>query len=260
MEHKEYRSVNKSVRKKDAMQLLTGKPVYTDDVTPADALVVKLLRSPHANAVIEEINTSIAKKVPGVVDIFTWQEGKLSNISLSENGVSTGTLRSGSAACRDLDGDGIPEVPIPRALNSQSDTVFRVLDWYGYNSLGKRTLRFTTYHNYSDSWYLTLPEEWGDSISIRREEGSAGERAVIFSRWLGQDRPVQDFLAIYTLSGDHREALAQQPGRFILYRGAESVCVGQLLPEASEWSLAPTEEYLRNHFYPIYSEWISGRR
>ncbi len=74
MEHKEYRSVNKSVRKKDAMQLLTGKPVYTDDVTPADALVVKLLRSPHANAVIEEINTSIAKKVPGVVDIFTWED------------------------------------------------------------------------------------------------------------------------------------------------------------------------------------------
>ena len=35
---KEYKSINKSVRKKDAMQLLTGKPVYTDDVTPSDAL------------------------------------------------------------------------------------------------------------------------------------------------------------------------------------------------------------------------------
>ena len=45
---KEYKSINKSVRKKDAMQLLTGKPVYTDDVTPSDALVVKILRSPHA--------------------------------------------------------------------------------------------------------------------------------------------------------------------------------------------------------------------
>ena len=27
MEHREYRSINKSVRKKDSMQLLTGKPV-----------------------------------------------------------------------------------------------------------------------------------------------------------------------------------------------------------------------------------------
>ena len=67
MEHKEYKSINKSVRKKDSMQLLLGKPVYTDDVTPDDALVVKILRSPHANAMVESINTAAAKKVPGVV-------------------------------------------------------------------------------------------------------------------------------------------------------------------------------------------------
>ncbi|MDD6142331.1 MAG: aldehyde oxidase, partial [bacterium] len=74
MEHKAYKSVNKSVRKKDSMQLLTGKPVYTDDITPAGALVVKILRSPHANAIVEDIDTSVAKKVPGVVDVFTWQD------------------------------------------------------------------------------------------------------------------------------------------------------------------------------------------
>ena len=65
MEHNEYKSINKSVRKKDSMQLLLGKPVYTDDVTPNDALVVKILRSPHANAIVESINTAAAKKVPG---------------------------------------------------------------------------------------------------------------------------------------------------------------------------------------------------
>ena len=74
MEHKEYKSINKSVRKKDSMQLLLGKPVYTDDVTPDDALVVKILRSPHANAIVESINTVTAKKVPGVVDIYTWED------------------------------------------------------------------------------------------------------------------------------------------------------------------------------------------
>ena len=74
MEHKAYKSINKSVRKKDSMQLLLGKPVYTDDVTPDGALVVKILRSPHANAIVEEINTAVAKKVPGVVDIYTWED------------------------------------------------------------------------------------------------------------------------------------------------------------------------------------------
>ncbi len=74
MEHKEYKSINKPVRKKDAMQLLLGKPVYTDDVTPNDALVVKILRSPHANAMVESINTAAALKVPGVVGIYTWED------------------------------------------------------------------------------------------------------------------------------------------------------------------------------------------
>ena len=73
MEHKNYNAIHKSVRKKDSMQLLLGKPVYTDDIT-GHALVVKLLRSPHANAIVEEIHTEIAKKIPGVVDIYTWED------------------------------------------------------------------------------------------------------------------------------------------------------------------------------------------
>ena len=47
--------------------------MYTDDIT-GPALVVKLLRSPHANAIVEEIHTEIAKKIPGVVDIYTWED------------------------------------------------------------------------------------------------------------------------------------------------------------------------------------------
>lgn len=74
MEHREYKSINKSVRKKDSMQLLLGKPVYTDDLVNNHPLVVKILRSPHPNAIVEEINTAIAKKVPGVVDIYTWED------------------------------------------------------------------------------------------------------------------------------------------------------------------------------------------
>lgn len=74
MEHKEYKSINKSVRKKDAMQLLLGKPVYTDDITPNDAVIIKILRSPHANAIVESIDTTAAKKIPDVVDIYTWED------------------------------------------------------------------------------------------------------------------------------------------------------------------------------------------
>lgn len=66
--------VNQPLRKKDAMQLVTGQPVYMDDIAPKDCLIVKLLRSPHANAMVESINTAIAAKVPGIVAIYTWED------------------------------------------------------------------------------------------------------------------------------------------------------------------------------------------
>lgn len=68
------RVVGQRIRKKDAMQLVTGKPVYMDDVAPKDCLIVKILRSPHANALIEDINIATAMKVPGIEVIYTWKD------------------------------------------------------------------------------------------------------------------------------------------------------------------------------------------
>ena len=74
MEEKKYSVINKPVRKKDAMSLLCGKPVYMDDIVPADCLIVKVLHSPHAHALIEDINTDIAKKIPGIEAIYTYKD------------------------------------------------------------------------------------------------------------------------------------------------------------------------------------------
>lgn len=56
------------------MQLVTGQPVYTEDIAPSNCLVVKLLRSPHANAIIQSINTDRAKKVSGIEAVYTYQD------------------------------------------------------------------------------------------------------------------------------------------------------------------------------------------
>ena len=68
------KSVGKPIRKKDAMALVTGKPVYTDDLAPKDCLIVKLLRSPHANAIVKNVKKDIAMKVPGIEGIYTWED------------------------------------------------------------------------------------------------------------------------------------------------------------------------------------------
>ena len=56
------------------MSLVTGKPVYTDDLAPSDCLIVKILRSPHANAWVEEIKTDAAKKIEGIACVLTYED------------------------------------------------------------------------------------------------------------------------------------------------------------------------------------------
>ena len=69
-----YKHIEKPVMKKDAMNLLLGKPVYVDDITSQDCLVVKVLRSPHAHALIEEIDVSKAQKIPGIEAVYTYKD------------------------------------------------------------------------------------------------------------------------------------------------------------------------------------------
>lgn len=66
--------VNAPVMKKDAMALVTGQPVYMDDLAPKDSLIVKVLRSPHAHALIEEIHTENAAKQKGIACVLTYQD------------------------------------------------------------------------------------------------------------------------------------------------------------------------------------------
>lgn len=66
--------VGKGIAKIDGMSIATGKPVYTEDLAMANALVVKILRSPHAFARIKNIDTSKAEKVEGVECVLTYKD------------------------------------------------------------------------------------------------------------------------------------------------------------------------------------------
>ena len=193
-----------------------------------------------------------------VTDVFLYDNEALRNITLAEGEVSSITFRNSTVNMRDMNGDGIPDIPIPRSLPAQGETAYRVLDWYSLNSRGVRRLQLSTYHNFSDSWYLILSEYWGGNISIRREDSDTGERAVVFSRWNGEGKAVTDFLVVYAISGASRDELATRPGRLILYAGAEVTYAAKLLLTKEDWSLAPDDAQLRRSFGLIYSDWISG--
>lgn len=73
-EKKVTRIVGKSERKVDAVKLAQGKPAFTDDIEMRGMLVAKVLHSPVAHAIINKIDTSKAKALPGVAAVLTWQD------------------------------------------------------------------------------------------------------------------------------------------------------------------------------------------
>ena len=66
--------IGKKTPRVDGVALATGKPVFTDDVSVADTVFIKILRSPHAHAKIVEIDKSEAMGISGVVTILTHED------------------------------------------------------------------------------------------------------------------------------------------------------------------------------------------
>ena len=82
----------------------------------------------------------------------------------------------------DVNSDTILEMPRPHLLPTYGENLssdFWLIDWSQYDVGGRAAPVFTTYHNMSDQWYLIIPEEWVDQITISRSD-SSGIRAVIF--------------------------------------------------------------------------------
>lgn len=63
--------VGKSIKRVDALEKVTGRAKYTDDICDKSAYVAKILHSKIANGVVKSIDTSEAEKIPGVVKVVT---------------------------------------------------------------------------------------------------------------------------------------------------------------------------------------------
>jgi CO/xanthine dehydrogenase Mo-binding subunit len=63
--------VGKSIERLDSLDKVLGKPIYTMDIVPENALYLKVVRSKHAHALIRKLNISQALKYPGVAAVVT---------------------------------------------------------------------------------------------------------------------------------------------------------------------------------------------
>lgn len=197
-----------------------------------------------------------------ITDIFAWKDGALQNITLDPaTGESDSTIRWYTAvSARDINRDGILELPDPYALpdpTSSSIAVnFWAIRWMQYDIDGSAELVYTTYYNDRDGWYFILPESWEGKITVSRSDVAGGERAVIFSYWeQDSEADPQPFLAIYALSGDNRYMRANLTGRFRLMpegAGDDVIYAARLIQNG--WDCGLDEEGVRANFALITSE------
>ena len=113
----------------------------------------------------------------------------------------------------------------------------------------------TTFHRFSAGWYLTLPAQWNDQITIRSASDADGAEGLEFLQWRGTAEPVPIF-SIFAFSGDDRNARATSDGRFILAEKGGMTYAAK--PGASIWAEDLPQEQMKQMFNFIQIDWNSG--
>lgn len=187
-----------------------------------------------------------------VSDLFVCRDGSLINLTMNRTTQISETRRSYSLVyAQDIDGDGSTEIPHPQQLYSRGDEVFWSIAWFRYDASGRASMIMTTYHCVTDNWYLVLPSGWDVGLMVRRDDSVSGERAVILSR-LRSDGSLEDYVAIYAITGENRYERARLDNRFLLQEEGTTVYAAKILDGKTD------ENTIRSRFHVIYTDWSSG--
>lgn len=187
-----------------------------------------------------------------VSDLFVCRDGSLINLTMNRTTQISETRRSYSLVyAQDIDGDGSTEIPHPQQLYSRGDEVFWSIAWFRYDASGRASTIMTTYHCVTDNWYLVLPSGWDVGLTVRRDDSVSGKRAVILSR-LRSDGSLEDYVAVYAITGENRYERARLDNRFLLQEEGTTVYAAKILDGKTD------ENTIRSRFHVIYTDWSSG--
>lgn len=196
-----------------------------------------------------------------VIDILTYQDGQLKNLTLDEEtGMSTEIMQSVTdVGLNDINGDMILELPVfnPLPVYTEGSTGnFWLTDWMQFHENGESKRVMTTYHNIVDGWYLEIPDSWKDKILISRNDQVIGQKEVIFSYWRGDEEMPVPFLSIYRFTGTNRSAASTRYGRFVLYDEGTVIYSAKFYD--SKWNCGIDQSQLIDYFNRIQSSWLSS--
>ncbi len=196
-----------------------------------------------------------------ITDVFAMRGDVFTNITSGPGtDLSALTVRNYYVYATDVDSDAQIELPEPQQLTPAEGTegtdTYWIIHWYSLSIDGTRTRKMTTYHNYSGGWFLVLPDEWLDGLSVSRSEEVSGVRGYVFSHRADTDEPAEEILTIYAFTGDERNTLAQSDGRFILGTKGDTTYAASIGSDV--WARKLSEEEVKQRFQYIQIDWNTG--
>lgn len=196
-----------------------------------------------------------------VLDILTYQDGKLKNLTMNEEtGISSEVSQSTmDVGLNDINGDMIYELPLPCPLPSDAEGAngnYWLTNWMQFDENGGSKRVMTTYHNTMDGWYLEIPDSWSNKILISRNDQVMGQKEVIFSYCPNAKSSPVPFLSIYRFTGTNRAAASTRYGRFVLYDEGTVIYSAKFYD--SKWKCGMDQSNLIDYFHRIQSSWLSN--
>lgn len=181
-----------------------------------------------------------------VTDVFMLDGDEFCNVSArGDSANAADSVRYRRVYAVDIDGDGLVELPAPVQLpphNEKSATPYYRINWYNLRSDGSREYKKSTFHNYTDGWYLDLPEDWQQELTVDTLPDSG------YGFYAGSE----ERFAVYAFTGRGARERAEADGRFFLAEQGEVVYAGQILDDTI------TEAQLFEAFHFIITNWNSG--
>ncbi|MBP1737445.1 MAG: hypothetical protein H6Q60_1326 [Oscillospiraceae bacterium] len=242
----------------DGVMLLSSSAPMSLNVTGINSLRSGYLTN-HVPAVF--VTSSFGMNGGVLTDIFALRNNVLENVTMQET-----TSMSSDTICyyskedpQDVNGDSILEVPSPELVpvygeDSDDTENLWLLHWYQYDSEGRATLVYTTFHNDSEGWYFIVPDAWVGEITITQSSPLLGVQQTTFAHWTQDGEEPQPFLSIYKLTGSNRYNRAQLDPRFQLLPETDNAIYVAEFNENS-WQCGLDEDGVISRFELIQSEW-----
>lgn len=190
-----------------------------------------------------------------LMDVFTAGEDGLLAVTPETDILTSAPIRSYYVYPDDLGGDGMLEIPQTRQLPAYNNETAAqwVIDWYGLSADGSCRKQHTTYQNFSENWYLELPEAWESGLTITAADESTTVSTVSFYRRRAGRLP-EEILTVYTLRGAKRQSYAEEHSLTILYSDSE-ISFAVTLAAAEPWEGTVTKAQVSEMFHITRSGW-----